>query len=84
MNYIEYCVDDGSNVKSTYRERLVKLVKVLGQMLIDDAENIIPNNTNMLSELKIESDISHTDSIPSLKVHLDYAIRGSREILETR
>ena len=71
------------NVKSgtTYRERLVMLVVALGETLMENADSIVPNDTTLLSSLRIWSDLSHNDTVPYFDVTLDYCIKGSNEIL---
>jgi hypothetical protein len=60
--------------KMTYREMAVKTVKLAGQELIDRAEELIPNATNVRNIdiwIRIPSLSSDTFDVPEIEVQTD-------------
>lgn len=58
----------------TYREMAVKTVKLVGQELIDRAEELIPNATNVRSIdiwIRIPSLSSDTFDVPEIEIQTD-------------
>lgn len=67
----------------TYREMAVKTVKLAGQELIDRAEDLIPNATNVKNIdiwIRIPSATSDTFDVPEIEVQTD--VYPSRVALE--